>query len=277
LRYHASAFAYRLLIGYGAAFWVVAAALTFWLFARRGRVSSAKGRGSIALAAGWLLLGTLVTLFRVPGKPEYALPFLAGAILLFQAYAPKVWNYALLVSSVAIGLVILSPYDNEQDAYGWRFSSGWYSQMARRARDNRLQINTIRAFLESSPARTVLVAHCGWTQEQARKADVREVPDYQGIAGLTGHAFASLGEDRACVSFQEPKLRQLLEQARTGAGGQPMSVVYERTLTALLRRWNRLDLSRYGRAVDLPSEPFQELWRHAGQSNVDVVEMPNGR
>jgi hypothetical protein len=86
-----------------------------------------------------------------------------------------------------------------------------------------------------------------------------------------------LGEDRACVSFQEPKLRQLLEQARTGAGGQPMSVVYERTLTALLRRWNRLDLSRYGRAVDLPSEPFQELWRHAGQSNVDVVEMPNGR
>ena len=62
-----------------------------------------------------------------------------------------------------------------------------------------------------------------------------------------------------------------------GAGGQSSSVVYDRTFTALMRRWNHLDLAQYGRAVDLPSEPFQELWRHGGQSNTEVVEGANGR
>ena len=278
LRYHASASAYRLLVGFGAAFWVVAVALLVWRFARRGRASSAKGPGAIGLAAAWLILGTLATLFRVPGKAEYALPFLAGTILLFQAYAPKGWSYALLIGSVAAGLVIPSPYDNERGVYGWRFATGWYAQLARQARDSRLQIGTLRAFLASSPPRTVLVARCAWTQDQARKADVRAVRDYQGIAGLTGvYAFTGLGGDRVVVHFQEPKLRQLLEQVNTGAGGQSISVVYDRTFTALMRRWNHLDLAQYGRAVDLPSEPFQELWRHGGQSNTEVVEGANGR
>jgi hypothetical protein len=273
LRYHASAFAYRLLVGYGAAFWAVAAAALFWRWKRRGQAGSLKDRNGITAAAIMIVVGNLITVFRVPAKPEYGLPLLLGAILLFQTRATKAWNYALLISSLAVGAAVLSPYDNRRDLYGWRFDTGWYLRNLTQARDNRLQINEIRAILASSPPRTLLVAVCSWTDEQARKSDAGTISGYQGIDGLRAIAFTGLGADRVAVHYQEPKLRELLDRNRAGGPGQRMSVVYEQNLLALLRRWDHLDLAQYGHAVNLASEPFEDLWRHAGQSNAGVVEV----
>jgi hypothetical protein len=273
-RYHVEAFGYRLLVGFGLVFWAVAAAFIVWRFARRGRATSAPGSGSVALAAGWLLLGGLVTEFRVPAKPEYALPLLPGAILLFQVYASKRWNYALLIGLLAAGFAIPSPYDNQRDIYGWRVGEGWYARLVRQARENRLQINTVRKFLANSPPRTILVARCSWTQAQVRRSDLRAIADYRGIAGLTAYAFAGLGDDRVVVHFQEPRLTELLDRAHAGAD-ESVFVAFDRALVGLLRRWAHYDPAQYGRIVSLPSEPFKELWRHTGQSNAGVVEAAN--
>jgi hypothetical protein len=272
LRYHASAFAYRLLVGYGAAFWAVAAAALLWPWKRRGAIPL-RERNGIAVAAVMMVVGNLITVFRVPAKPEYGLPLLLGAILLFQTGATKAWNYALLISSLAVGAIALSPYDNRRDLYGWRFDTGWYLRNLTQARDNRLQIDEIRTILASSPPRTLLVAVCSWTDEQARKSDAVTISGYRGIDGLRAIAFAGLGADRVAVHYQEPKLRELLDRNRADGPGQRMPVAYEQSVLALLRRWDHLDLAQYGRAVNPASEPFEDLWRHAGQSNAGVVEV----
>ncbi|HUP04958.1 MAG TPA: hypothetical protein VMU19_13270 [Bryobacteraceae bacterium] len=274
-KYHISATAYRLFVGYGAPFWALAAALAVWLVAKRSRALA--GRRTVGAAAVWLMLAGLVTLFRVPGKSEYALPFLAGAILFFQAYAPKSWNYALLLSSVLAGLVVASPYDNQQDVYGWKLGEGWYGRLTQQARDNRLQMATLRKFLQNAPPRTVLVARCSWTRDQAQAGGLQAIANYRGIGGLTAYTFAGLGEDRVAVHFQEPKLIELLSGERGSATEPPVSVVFDRNLLGLLRRWAHFDPERYGQTVALPSHPFAELWSHAGESNARTAGNSDGR
>lgn len=277
LRYLVPAFAYRSLVGYGVMFWAAAAGLAFWALRRRNRAILLKSHNGVAPAAAFLLLGGLATLFRMSGKPEYALPLLAGAILLFQRYGAKGWTYALLLSSVAAGVLALSPYDNQRDVYGWRFDRGWYVKLLEQARDNRLQINIIRTALASLPQRTLLVARTGWTEAQAQRSDVKAIPGYKGVEGLTAYAFAGLGEDRVVVHFQEPKLKELLARIDTDQSGQRLAVVYEQKIAGQLRRWDRLDLAQYGKAVILSSAPWPALWKHAGQSNAAAVETPAAR
>jgi hypothetical protein len=274
-RYQLTRSGYRLLVGYGAVFWALAAALLIWLFLRLRRGLSVKGPGIIALAGGLLIAGGFATIFRVTVKGEYALPVLVGAILLFQAYAPKGWNWALLASSVAAGLVVLSPYDNLQDAYGWRLSGGGYEVMAQRARENRLQINTVHTYLANSPPRTLLIAGCRWTQDQARRAGLRKISGYDGVAGLTEtYAFADLGGDRAVACFYAVDLPQLLAQVNKDAANRGISVAHDRNLNKLLHAEYHVDLAQCGRGIDLQSNTFKELWKHSGQSNVEVVDAP---
>jgi hypothetical protein len=271
LRYHVSAFGYRLLVGYGAAFWAIAAGAFLWRMRRRGPAIPPKARNGIGAAAVMIVLGSLATEFRVPGKPEYALPFLVGAILLFQVCSTKAWTYALLLSSLAVGVAVPSPYDNRRDVYGLQFTTGWYFESLTAARDNRLQINAVRDALASLPPRTVLVARCSWTEEQARMSDLEAISSYQGIQGLRAFAFAGLGEGKIALHFQEPKLREWLDQNQAAGPGQRMSVVYDEGNLGLLRRWGHLDLAQYGKPVVLGSAPLEALWRHAGQSVAGVV------
>ncbi len=277
LRYHVTALAYRLLIGYGVAFWAIAAAALLWRIRRRDFTIPLKAHNGVTAAAVMIILGDLVTVFRVPGKPEYALPLLAAAILLLQTHATKGWTYALLLSSLAAGVAVLSPYDSQRDLYGWRFSTGWYATTLTEAREYRLQINAVRTALANSPPETILVTRCLWAEEQERKSDIVTISDYQGIAGLEAIAFAGLGSDRVAVHYQEPKLRDLLDRNRAGELGRRMSVVYEEVLLTELRRRNHLDLAPYGRPLVFTPAPLAALWRHAGQSIAGAVEVTAGR
>jgi hypothetical protein len=276
LRYHASAFAYRLLVALGAFFWVVVAALAIRRF-RRLRERRWRGSPGAPLAALMLILCCSVTLFRVPTKPELALPILLGTIILFHVCASRAWCYALAVCSVLVGVTVPSPYDNQTDVYGWRFGKGWYALELKEACDNRLQINTVVRALESLPAGTVFVTRSAWTAEQARVAGLQTFTDYQGISGLRVSALAGEGGDRVEVHFQEPGLRELLRRIKDHSAGNLRSAVYDEAYLGGLRRWSHLDLAAYGKPIALPVAPLEELRRHAGQSTLAVVDVRKDR
>ena len=275
LRYHVSAFTFRMLIGLGACFWALVAAFAVSHFKRLRAPAPHRARGVLA-AALLMSLGCSMTLFRVPHKAELALPVLAGTILVFQVFAGRVWSYALLLTSIIGGLAVLAPYDNQTGVYGWKVGQGWYEKTMEAARENRLQINTVRAALARQPNGTVLLARCAWTEEQARRAGEQVVSEYAGVQGLALLRFAGLSDQSALGCLNDPKLSTLLDRIKAGTTSQPIRIVHDKELTGLLTKGSTSGPAYFGTPLELPVAPAEELWKHLGKSNADVVDAPSG-
>jgi hypothetical protein len=255
MKYHASAFLFKLFVSLGAPVWVLLAGLGISLV-RRGRKCRALCTNPAAVMVGMLIiLCCMVYFFRVPTKPELTLPILIGIILLMQFCSSSKWALALMLGSVSIGWVVLSPYDRGQDRHQWHFEDGWYSRNYQEAYQNRFHLEIVRSFLAALPPRTLLITERQWTIEHSERSDVEMVTRLAGVELKAASAFHGLGADRVIVDPQEGNLAELLESVATKASPDyRMTVFYEKTYLGLLRRWQHLDLAQYGHPVVLRHE-----------------------
>jgi hypothetical protein len=266
LGYHVSAFAFRLLVSLGPGFWLFVggmAAVQIYRRRLRGLVPSRMDRS----AAGLVALGLLI-LFRVPTKPELCLPILLGATIFLSVRLARLGSLALLTCSVAAGLVLLSPYRRDSGEHRWHIEGGHYFNAIEQACDNRLMAKTMLAALQKLPDGAVLVANVRWTLPQARLVPIETVSDVDGVAGLMGFRFGDVPGNRLLVSFQEAKLKDLLERRQSAPGG---GVYYDSRLEGMLRRWMGLEPSHYGRPLTVGGQSLRGLLSVAGLSNAEVV------
>lgn len=261
LTYHLPAFAFKLWVSLGICFWILVSALAVSRTRDRHRWLSTIRRQPLAIA-GLLIIGCCaVILFRVPTKPELTLPIVLGTILVIQLSASRVWAYGLLAASCAAGLIVISPYCHNTGVYGWHIEEGWYMHNAQQAYDNRFHLDDVRMLLTGVPSKTLLVTLYTWTSDMEKQTDIEPVSELAGITGLaTARRFAELGPERIVVSIQEPKLRELLEAVGSVGSRNRMAVVYEESYQGLLRRWDEIDLPRYGRSVKMGNDPVGTLW-----------------
>jgi hypothetical protein len=275
LKYHLTAFGYKMMIGLGLAFWAIIACVA-WTMYRRHRASQPVATNSaLAICAVLLAACASLILLRVPTKPELTIPVLISGILLVQVAASKRWAQALALSSVLAGLVVISPYDSDQGTYGFFVDKGWYATGVDEAFDNRLRIDTVRATLAQLPPRSIVVARTSWTAAQGESQGVRFLNTVSGVSGLAFPVtFDDLGGDRIIVDIHEPKLPELLEQATSGPEEQRRPVFYDPAFLSRLRRWNNLDLAKYGRPIHFAGDSFAQMWRAFGKSSVQASLHP---
>jgi len=249
LKYHATAFLFKLFVALGAPLWLVLAALSISL-ARRGRRHSVSHIDQRAIVISALIfLSCSLYFFRVPTKPELTLPILISIILFVQFCGNGRWAVALLLASLSVGFVVLSPYDRGEDRYHFHFEDGWYRQNYKEAYLNRLQLELVRRFLAKQAPNAILITRQRWTIEQAERSDVLTVTRAAGIDVGSANVFKGLGAGRAVIDPQTSNLQELLKRATAPDNRVP--VFYEKTNLGLLRRWVHLDLAQYGQAVEL--------------------------
>jgi hypothetical protein len=252
MKYHTTAFLFKLFTSLGAPAGLIVCALCVSLARRaRERRDLCTNRAAVIVAI-LVILCCMAYFFRVPTKPELTLPILLGIILLVQFCASRKWAVALLLASISVGCVLVSPYDTHRDLYGWSLQKGWYSQNYQEAYRNRFQLEMVRSFVSTLPPKSILITAGLWTIEQAEHSDLEIVTRLAGVELGTADTFRGLGTERVIVSFSEVNLRELLERVTTQAGpNDRMTVVYEERYRGLLRRWNHLDLAQYGRPTVL--------------------------
>ncbi len=268
--YHIPAFLYHLFIGFGIIFWLtIAAMLLICLFHRRNPIEP-KAVSGLDWAALLLIVLGMATFFRVPTKPELILPILLGFILLFQRWASRKWAAALLVSSVVVGILSVSPYNREENRVDWNLRRGWYAENLFWAHKKRLDLRTIRDFLGDRPGKTVLVSWFSWTQAQADNANLIMIRDYRGIKGLRVFTFPQLGDDRVVVGFHEKGLQELLKVVTSGPQESQQEVVYETFIYGLTLRDRQIDLSQFGQGVVIKRDLLKDLWRTAGRQSAEL-------
>jgi hypothetical protein len=253
LKYHTTAFLFKLLIALGGFIWLLLGGLCVSLF-RRARKSS-----TLCVHPGAVLVATLMIVcctayfFRVPTKPELTLPILIGITIIVQFCASSRWATALMIGSVVVGFVVVSPYDRSRDTYEWHFEKGWYSQNYQEAYQNRFQLQIMRSLLSTLPNQAIVITRPRWTIEQGGHFDLESVNSIAGVELETASAFRGLGVERVIVDPQDGNLRRLLETVTKAASpDHRVAVVYERSYLGLLRRWSHLDLAQYGRPLVLP-------------------------
>jgi hypothetical protein len=268
--YHIPAFLYHMFVGLGITFWLTIAAVLLLCCLQR-KIPRIKALSGIDWAAILMIFLGMAIFFRVPTKPELVLPILLGCILLFQRWTSRKWAAALLVSSMVVGLLNVSPYDRGENRYVWNLRRGWYAEDLFWAHKNRLDIRTFREFLASRPGKTILVSWLGWSKAQADKAHLITIYDYRGIKGLRVFAFPQLGDDRVIVEFHEKGLQELLRDATSGPQKNRAEVFYEKFIYGLTLRDRKIDLSKFGHGVVLQKDLLKDLWDTAGRPSTDLA------
>lgn len=257
LRYHASAFLFKLLIGLGIPVWLVVAVTSAKMLQNWRRKSTNSLNHALSIAALLIAACCSLILFRVPTKVELALPILIAIILLVQFFAGRSWSYFLLIASVLSGLFIAAPYDRDRDLYAWHIEKGWYAKELVEAHRNSQHLGDLHASLARMPTRTLLVTGKTWTSEQATKFTLQDIQQIGPVSSLTAVTwFPDLGPERIVVDIHEPRLRQLIVYLTSCAPENRMAVYYEPEYLGLLRRWNNFDLSRYGHEFVLANTNF---------------------
>ena len=266
LGYNVSAFFFRLLISFGVPFWLLVGLLMLAVLRR----SAPRGfkPTQTDLAAGLLVALGVLILFRVPTKPELSLPILLGITIFLTVRRGKIVSLGLLACTVLSGVVLLSPYYRDSGRHRWHLEEGHYFKAIEQASDNRLMARTVPQALNRLPEGAVLLETVQWTALQARVAQIQKVDDFDGIPDLTGFRFGAVSGNRFLVSFQEEKLKDLLERRRAVPRG---GVYYDSRLGGMLRRWMSIEISQYARPVVMGGQPLHELLSVAGLSSAKAI------
>lgn len=268
--YHVSAFVFRLLISFGVPFWLLMGSLAVLALRHRGLWANTLTR--IDLAAGTIIALGLLILLRVPTKPELSLPVLLAFTILGTAHFGKLVSWGLLSCAVISGFVFLSPYFRDTGQHKWHIEEGHYFKAIEEASDNRLMARTVPEALNRLPEGAVLLETVQWTALQARMTRIERVVNFDGISGLTAFQFGAVPGGRYLVSFQEEKLKDLLEKRRAARLG---GIYYDSRLEGMLRRWMKIEISHYGKPVIVGGKALRRLLSLAGRPNAAIGDARN--
>ena len=195
------------------------------------------------------------------------MPILLGLTILVGVRASRAVSAALLGCMVLSGLVLLSPYDRFSGRYAWHLEYGHYGKVVEQAHDNRLMARTIPEVLNRLPEGAVLVGTLQWTIVQARVAGIVAAENFDGVPGLVGFHFPG-APGRALISFQDAKLKDLLEKRRAATAG---GLYFDSRLEGMLRRWMSIEIANYAKPVDMTGRSLRSLLSAAGLSNAEAV------
>jgi hypothetical protein len=149
--------------------------------------------------------------------------------------------------------------DPSDDSLALRLANGLYFEAYAGAYENRYGGEAIREALALLPSRTVLVTNLkqGYPRELEDRDRSRQRPcDLQNCGGgpmrppLNAVEFPGL-EGRYVVSFQEDGLKGFLVNNALATEADRYHVYYDPRYTALTRRWQKVDSSRFGSPVTI--------------------------
>jgi MFS family permease len=270
LTYFLSAFLFRLLVSFGVLFWLLLGWLGLRILWKKCYRGFCPSRTDLAAALLLLIGGSI--LIRVPTKPELTLPIFLGVTIVLSTRCATVVSVALLGCSIVSGIVSLSPYDRNTGRYGWHLGAGHYAKTVEAAYDNRLMARTVPELLNRLPTDALFIGGVQWTEKQAQVAKIETVSDYDGIRGAIGYHFARVSGGQTLVSFQDSKLKEVLEKRRAYPRG---GVYYDGRFAGMTQRWIHVDLSDYGTPVVLDSRPLAGLLSVVGRSHMSAVAGPD--
>jgi hypothetical protein len=257
IRYHATAFAYKLMTSLGIPVWLVVAVAVVIIVRRWSNNEKPTWNNVLAGVAVLTAASCTLYFFRVPTKPSLAVPILIAIIIIVQLSMKTMGSWALLSASILAGVAIASPYDRIRDVYGWHLEPGWYHEELEESNRNRFHISDVHDYLASITGPALLITQGAWTSEQAARYELRSVNHVGKVGGLTqAVAFQDLGPSRVCIDPADPQLPVILRTYASQGGQDHFAVYYEDEYLGLMRRWNGIDFSRFGRRVSFRGSPL---------------------
>jgi hypothetical protein len=259
--YHVSSSLYKLICG-GLGLTLSLLMLVLIVLAR-GRVfrrlSSAESR-SFDTFLFMMMSATFLIFFFIPTKPEILLPLLAALILYVGRHYPLPALTCMLVSIIFSGVVHLDLRDPADDSLALRLANGFYFQAYNGAHENRRGGEEIKQTLAGLPPRTLLVGNfkpCYPPDEKSRPLSAMpawNTPDAHAdstLRLLTSLIRFQEIEAKYFVSFQDEGLNNFLKMNATLTERVRYQICYDPRYLPLVRRWQKINLSGYGRPVKI--------------------------
>ena len=158
--------------------------------------------------------------------------------------------------------------DRNTGQHRWHVEEGYYAKTVEAACDNRLSVRILPEVLNTLPENALLLGAIQWTEMQARAARIVTVENLDGIQGATGYRFEGVTGGQTMVNYQDPKLKELLEEHRSDPRG---GIYYDGRLEGLTRRWMHIELSAYAKPLGLGRRSLSKLLSVAGLPNATVA------